>query len=248
VDSISTHNKWFVRPLPNEDAGMRLFLFPYAGGGPAVFGKWLTEFDARIEPLIAHYPGRGSRNNEQPIKLIDTLVERLARAIQPCLGKPFAFFGHSFGGLIAFELAKQMQPQVLFVSGCSAPHLPNPHPPLHDLPDPEFIKSLQSLNRIPDEVINNPELLELLLPMLRADFEAFECYQPNTHQLTCPIIVFGGLDDPRVRHENLEGWTVHTSAGLRTRYFPGDHFFIDANKAEIIASINAELNSTHAKR
>jgi len=227
---------------------MRLFLFPYAGGGPAVFGKWLTEFDSHIETFIAHYPGRGSRHNEPSINRIDTLVEKLTQAIQPFLDKPFAFFGHSFGGLIAYGLAKQIQPQILFISGCAAPHLPNPHPPIHHLPDSEFIQSLQKLNGIPLEVANNSELMELLLPMLRADFEVFESYSPNSHQLSCPIIAFGGLDDPRVSQEQLEGWETQTTAGFRTKYFSGDHFFINFREMDIIEFINSELISTHARR
>jgi len=241
-------NKWFVHPLSKKRAEIRLFLFPYAGGGPAVFGKWLGEFDTHIETFIAHYPGRGSRHNESPITQIDTLVDKLAQAIQPLLDKPLAFFGHSFGGLIAYELAKQIQPQILFISGCAAPHLPNSHPPIHHLPDPDFIKSLQELNGIPNEIMDNSELMELLLPMLRADFEAFEGYQPNSYQLACPITAFGGLDDPRVNREQLEGWATHTTAGFRTQYFSGDHFFINTNTANIITSINSELTSAHASR
>ena len=246
VNSTASLNKWFVRPLPNEKVKIRLFLFPYAGGGPAVFGKWLTEFDAHVEGFIIHYPGRGSRHNEPPINRIHIFVEKLTQVIQPLLDKPFAFFGHSFGGLIAYELAKQFQPQVLFISGCGAPHLPNPHPPIHHLPDPEFIKSLQELNGIPAEIAENVELMELLLPMLRADFEAFENYQPSSNQLTCPIIVFGGLDDPMVSRSQLEGWAKHTTSDFLSQYFPGDHFFINTNKTDIIASINSEIISLHA--
>lgn len=226
---------------------MRLFLFPYAGGGPAVFGKWLTEFDAHIETLIVHYPGRGSRHNEPPIHQIEPLVEKLAETIRPYLDKRFAFFGHSFGGLVAFELAKQIQPQALFISGCGAPHIPNPHPPIHHLPNAEFIKSLQELNGVPEEIANNSELMELLLPMLRADFEAFETYQPNAHQLNCPIIALCGLDDPRVSREQVEGWGKDTTADFRGHYFSGTHFFIHDNKADVIAFINSELTSMHAK-
>jgi len=246
VNAIPSNN-WFVSPLPNEKAEMRLFLFPYAGGSPAVFGKWLVEYDVNIEAFIAHYPGRGSRHNERPVQRIDTLVEKLAQAIQPLLDKPFVFFGHSFGGLIAFELAKQLQPQALFISGCRAPHLPNPRPPIHQLPNPEFIKSLRELNGVPAEVADNSELMELLLPMLRADFEAFEGYQPNTHQLSCPIFALGGLDDPLISQEQLEGWGMHTTAGFRTNYFSGDHFFINVRKTDIIKFINSELISTHGR-
>jgi medium-chain acyl-[acyl-carrier-protein] hydrolase len=247
VNSTVSSNNWFIRPLPNGKAETRLFLFPYAGGGPAIYGKWITEFDVRIETFIAHYPGRGSRHNEPPIRQIDILVGKLAEAIQPYLDKPFVFFGHSFGGLVAFELARQIQPQILFISGCGAPHLSNPHPPIHHLPDPEFVRALKELNGIPPEVADNPELMELLLPMLRADFEAFESYRPNARQLTCPIQAFGGLDDPRIGREQLEGWIIHTTADFRSQYFSGDHFFIHASKADILASIISGLTSSHAK-
>ena len=241
VNSISSANKWFVSTRTNENAELRLFLFPYAGGGPPAFAAWDEEFDSRIETVIVHYPGRGSRFREQPIKRIDILVENLFQAIQPYLDKPFAFFGHSLGSLIAFELAKLVQPQVLFVSGCIAPHLPNPRSMIHHLPNPDFIKSLKEFNGIPNEVASNSELMELLIPMLRADFEAFETYRTNSHQLPCPIVGFGGLDDPSTSREQLDGWSAHTSANFRSQYFSGDHFFINANKKDIIAAITSEI-------
>lgn len=204
-----------------------------------------------METSIAHYPGRGSRYNEPPIKELMALVEKIGDAIQPLLDKPCIFFGHSMGGVIAFELIRHLrqgklpQPNILFVSACGAPQLPDPHPPIHTLPDADFIKSLQELNGIPAEVVNHSELLELLLPTLRADFETIESYQyiANEHPLTCPIITFGGHDDPRVSRERLEGWASHTSATFKSQYYPGDHFFINMNKDAIIA----EIKSFHAK-
>jgi medium-chain acyl-[acyl-carrier-protein] hydrolase len=203
-----------------------------------------------MEMWIAHYPGRGSRFNEPPITELIILVEKIENAIQPLLDKPFICFGHSMGGMIAFELIRHLrqrklpQPDILFVSACGAPQLPDPYPPIHALPDAEFIKSLQELNGIPDEVANHSELMDLLLPTLRADFEAIESYQytSNEHPLECPIIALGGYDDPRVNRERLEGWASHTN-NFKTIYFPGDHFFINLNKDAIIA----EIKSAHAK-
>ncbi len=246
---------WFVTPRPNPAAEIRLFLFPYAGGGPAVFNKWALEFPASIEVWIAHYPGRGARYQEAPVKEIRTLAERLSQAIRPFLDKPFAFFGHSLGGLLAFELARNLrsnhlpQPQLLFVSAYGAPHLPDPHPPTHGLPDADFIKSLQQLNGIPVEVLKHSELMKLLLPVLRADFEAFESYVyvADEAPLHCPIVAFGGLDDSRVSRERIEGWALHTDSSFKVQYIPGDHFFISQAKEEVIASITTELVTTHAK-
>ena len=253
--SPSNSNNWFVCPKPNPGAATRLFLFPFAGGGPAAFGKWPAAFPDTIETWIAHYPGRGSRHNESPIKQISTLTQQLSQTIQPHLDKPFAFFGHSLGGLVAFELIRQLgkqnisQPNILFVSACCAPHLLDLHPPIHGLPDADFLKSLEQLNGIPDEVLNHPELLDLLLPTVRADFEAAESYHstPAKSLLNCPIFALSGLDDPRVSRERLEGWSTHTSAKFQSQYFPGDHFFINTAREAVIASITAKLNSSHAK-
>jgi medium-chain acyl-[acyl-carrier-protein] hydrolase len=226
-----------------------LFIFPYAGAGPAAFGKWASEFTDYIELWLAHFPGRGSRHTESPIKELDILVESTQQAIQPLLDKPFAFFGHSLGGLVAFELSRSLtranlpQPNVLFISACGAPHLPDPNPPIHALPDSEFTKALQDLNGIPEEISTHPELMEILLPVLRADFEAAENYQYSSSErpLARPIVAFGGEDDPRVSRERMEGWASQTSSGFRSIYFLGDHFYFNSVREEIVQSITREI-------
>jgi medium-chain acyl-[acyl-carrier-protein] hydrolase len=228
---------------------MRLFLFPYAGSGPAAFWKWSAGFPNHIETWIAHYPGRGSRHNEAPIKKLSALVEGICQAVQPFLNKPFAFFGHSLGGLLAFELTRSLhqnnlpQPNLLFVSACGAPHMPDPNPPIHALPDPEFVEALRDLNGIPEEIASHPELLEILVPTIRADFEAAENYQYNSckHPLICPIVVFGGSNDPRVSRERVEGWASQTSSRFKSIYFPGDHFYLNSAEDEIVQSITREM-------
>ena len=249
-------SQWLVSPRPTPGAEMRLFLFPFAGGGPAAFGKWPAAFPGTIETWITHYPGRGSRHNDPPIKKLAVLVENIFQAIQPHLDKPFAFFGHSLGGLVAFELARLLrnqnlpQPETLFISACSAPHLPDPHPPIHALPYAEFLKAVEDFNGIPSEVLNFPELLEILLPVLRADFELVENYRysPNQPSLDIPVIVLGGIDDPRVSKEQLEGWSAQTNSGFKAIYFPGDHFFINDVRDEIIGSIAREMMSSSATK
>jgi surfactin synthase thioesterase subunit len=206
-------------------------MFPYAGGSPAAFNKWTAN---KVETYIAHYPGRGSRFNEPSIKRIGTLIENLLPVIQPLLDKPFALFGHSMGGLIAFELARGLrkrnlpQPKVLFLSACAAPHIPDPNPPIHALPDAEFLEALKEFNGIPSEILNQPEALKIFLPILRADFEAVETYRFDSSEppLDISIVAFGGLDDPRVSREQLEGWAKQTASRFEARDFPGGHFFI----------------------
>lgn len=247
----SNSNHWLVCPQANPEADVRLFFFPYAGGGPAAFNRWFAGLPKPMQGCAIHYPGRGSRHHEQTIKDISLLVDALSGAIQPLLDRPFVFLGHSLGGLVAFELARHLcqndlpEPTILFISGCGAPHLPNPHQPIHTLPDVEFIEALQRLNNLPSELLELPEAMESLLPALRADFEAFECYQytPGKLPLDCPIVTFGGLDDPRVSREQLEGWALHTSSSFKSQYFPGDHFFINTVRQSIIASIATEIEA-----
>ena len=240
-------NRWLVCPQPDSNASARLFIFPYAGGAPSSFNKWVADFPNEIEVSIVHYPGRGSRFNEPPIKELFVLVEEIVNAIRSNLDKPFFFFGHSLGAVLAFEVARRItpQPQILFVSACGAPQVPNPNRPIHDLPDSEFIKSLQDLNGLPAEVVSNAELMELLLPVLRADFEAIENYQytSNEHQLKCPIIAFGGIEDTHVSSQHLEAWRQLTSGSFKSQYFSGDHFFINAARQSLIASMISEIRS-----
>ena len=247
----SNTNTWFVCNQANPSAETRLFLFPYAGGGPALFSKWFAELPNLIERWAVHYPGRGSRHHEPPIKNIFLLAGALSRAIQPFLDQPFVFFGHSLGALVAYELALHLrrhglpQPNILFVSACGAPHLRDPHPFMHLLPDAEFLEALEKLNGVPSEFLHLPDVMELLLPALRADLEAIESYHygPNEQPLSCPIVAFGGLDDPRVSSERLEGWASHTDSSFKSQYFPGDHFFVNTAKEAIIESLAREINA-----
>lgn len=239
---------WFACPQPNPTAETRLFIFPYAGGGPSAFHQWRKEFPDTIETQIIHYPGRGSRHNDPPIKKLSVMIEEIVKAIQPLLDKPFTFFGHSLGGLIAFELTRSLRrlnlprPTQLFISACAAPHLPNPNPLIHTLPDDKFLESLKALNGIPSEVLQHPELLQLLLPILRADFELVETYQfESAPPLDPPIAAFGGLADPRVSREQLEGWAVHTTSNFESKFFDGNHFFINSPNGVVIRSIVAKL-------
>jgi len=185
------------------------------------------------------------------------LAEALSQAIVPLLDRPFVFFGHSMGGIVAFELTRHLrqnkisQPATLFVSGCAAPHLLNHQTTIQDLPDDEFIEALQELNGMPAELLQQPEAIELFLPSLRADFEMMENYRyvsggPHLHSR---IFAFGGWDDPRVNADQLESWAVHTTSGFRSHYFPGDHFFLNSARESILAFITAEIanSSFHAR-
>ena len=177
---------------------------------------------------------------------MEPLVKAIATAILPYLDKPFAFFGHSMGGLVSFELARFMrreyslEPVHLFISGRRAPQTKDAKPPIHDLPQAEFIQELRQLNGTPEAVLNNNELMELLVPILRADFAVLENYNYTPEApLNCLISVFGGLQDREVELEKLEAWREQTCSSFALKMLTGDHFFIHSSQSLLPELIRA---------
>ncbi len=230
-------------------SALRLFCFPYSGANARVYQRWSEGLPEAIAVYPVELPGHGSLHAMPQLTRMDVLVKHVARAIVPYLGQPFAFFGHSMGALLAFELARYLRkehqpvPTYLFVSGHGAPHLPDREPPIHDLPEKEFVAKIREFNGTPDEVLENQELRGLILPVLRADFEvcATYVYQPED-PLPCPIGAFGGLRDSSVSRQDLEAWKSHTTAQCTVRMFPGDHFYINTDRSLTLWAISQELN------
>jgi medium-chain acyl-[acyl-carrier-protein] hydrolase len=227
---------------------MRLFCFPYAGGGVHAFRAWADNLPKTVEVCPVQLPGRGARMMEAPFTQMLPLVQAAAEALLPHLDKPFAFFGHSMGALVSFEVARWLrkqgapEPIHLFVSGCFAPDIPDPYP-LHNLPDPELLEGLRRLNGMPQEALENAELMRLLLPTLRADCTVTETYT-YTHEppLNCPISAFGGLQDHLVGRTHLEAWRQQTTAFFSLRMFPGDHFFLHSAQPLLLRILSRELS------
>jgi medium-chain acyl-[acyl-carrier-protein] hydrolase len=198
----SAANRWLILPKPNPAAAMRLFCLPYAGGSPLVFCNWPGSLPGNIEVCPIQLPGRGMRLSEPPFTRLEPLLESLVPVLRPFLDKPFALFGHSMGGLICFELARAfrlrfgLEPECVFLAGRQAPPIPDRTTARYDLPEPEFIEELRHLNGTPPEILEQPELMRLLVPLLRAEFELCQTYvyQPGPN-LDCPLHIFGGVDD-----------------------------------------------------
>lgn len=228
---------------------MRLFCFPYAGGNAiSIFRGWSEELPGSIEVFPVQLPGRGSRVKEPPIHRLEELIPIVASEIHPYLNIPFAFFGHSMGGLISFELVRylkrqyQVSPVYLFVSSYPAPQLPRTGTDLHQLPDNILIEKLRSLKGIPPGILREPNLIELILPVLRADLAVCETYvYSDDKPVECPILVFGGLNDPIIDHNTLDQWRHLTQAAFNIRKFNGDHFFLDIAQTLILDEIAGKL-------
>lgn len=248
LNSCSSLDSWVAGRKPNPQARLRLFCFPYAGGAASVFRNWSDGLPADVEVCPVQLPGRGTRLMEPPFSRLSPLVEAMAEALLPLLDKPFALFGHSLGSLVSFELARQLRakhqvrPVRLFVSAGPAPQIPRRGLPIHSLPEREFTAELRRLNGTPGELVDHKELMDIVLPSLRADFALYESYRYSSGPpLNCPISTFGGLSDQKVSHCDLEAWRDQTAVSFSIRMFPGDHFFLKTMQPLLLRALSQEL-------
>ncbi|MEA2792145.1 MAG: hypothetical protein QOG73_4551 [Acetobacteraceae bacterium] len=230
----------------NPAAALRLFCFPYAGGSAAVYRNW-TDLPPEIEVCPVQLPGRDERFREPAFTRADALCDALVVALADYLDRPFAIFGHSMGAIIAHEFTRRLQarglaPRHLFVSGQRAPHIPLRRPRSFDLPDPAFKNRLRELNGTPEEVLQDVELMELLLPRLRGDFELSETYTcAYDMPLSCPITAFGGAQDHEVSETDLAAWRHLTTSAFDIAVFPGGHFYLEQEGQTLRRRIAARL-------
>lgn len=246
---INNNRQWIVPP-PSTNAEVRLFCFPPAGAGAAIYRLWTTELSPEIDVFRILPPGRESRLRESRYTDIEAYLEGLIPEILPLLGQPFAFFGHSMGSLVAYSLAQRLHrayslvPRHLFVSSFHPPHA-IPSEKISNLPQEDFILELRSrYDGIPDQLLEEPELLELLLSIIRADLAIIENYRHEPlHPLPCPIYAFGGYSDNWVSEPQLLEWHDYTSADFNIGMFPGNHYYLDTMLADLCNKIRKSLDS-----
>lgn len=248
MTTAAAFDSWIAYRKPRPQARLRLFCFPHAGGGALMYRTWADGLPADAEVCPIQLPGRGTRLLEPLVTQLSPLIQALAQALLPLLDKPFAFFGHSLGALVSFELTRQlrrqygMQPVRLFVSAGRAPQLPPRGLPIHTLPEGDFLAELRRLNGTPKEVLEHEELMRIALPVLRADFAVYETYVYATElPLHCPISTFGGLRDRTVSQSDLEAWREQTSGAFSLQMFPGDHFFLNTTQSLLLRVLSQEL-------
>jgi surfactin synthase thioesterase subunit len=241
---------WIADDGPAEDprTTRQLFCFAHAGGGPAFFRPWRAALAPDIAVRRVVLPGRESRLEEQPFRRITELVEPLCAALEPYLDRPYALFGHSMGAVVAFEVARWFSrssgvgPACLIVSGRGAPGLTSKRRRLAELPDDQFITAVGQLNGIPPQILSEPDLLEMVLPALRADYELAENYRPLPGgRLDCPVVAYVGADDPEVDYEQVLAWREVTTGEFSTRVFRGDHFYLRRGRPDVLDAVRDDV-------
>lgn len=238
----------YIRRTRRSGARHRLLCLPHPGAGAGEYAAWAPLLPPEVEVVAIQLPGREDRISEPAFTEATEMVPLVVQVLRPYLQLPFSFFGHSGSGLFAFELARalgahfQCEPAHLFVSGQAAPHLTDQLPPLHALTDSEFIEAVYGIGGMARAVLDNPDLKDLVLPALRADFIMWERYrfEPGP-PLSVPITVFGGDRDERAPKAALEAWRDHTTGAFEVLLFEGSHFFVRDRRTEVIRAVRAML-------
>jgi medium-chain acyl-[acyl-carrier-protein] hydrolase len=242
-------SRWLLRFPPRPQARVRLLCLPGAGAAPAMFRSWSEHLSDEVEVCAVQLPGRGARLREAPYTTMAPLADTRAEVVRAEPRLPTVVFGHSLGSLVGFELAHRLceapeyAPLALVAAAHRAPRLGSAGLPGHLLPARQLLEGLNALGGMPQEVLARPEMLELALPSIRADFELDYTYRYRERPpLPIPVSVFGGAGDQIATESELAAWGEHTTAGFRLRVLPGDHFFLTGpSGAEMLAQIRADL-------
>ncbi|MFW6724749.1 thioesterase II family protein [Streptomyces sp. MAR4 CNY-716] len=236
-----------VRPVP--DPLLRLVCVPYAGGGAATFHGWAERLPPAVEQWTLRLPGRDARRDEPAGTDLLAVAGEAAAALAGRLTGPFAVFGHSLGGFLAYELVRALrevwgvEASLLAVGARMAPHLTAHHSSVHTLDDEAFLDVLAERYRgIPPTIREHPQMRRLYLPMLRADVTMLETYRHRAGpQLACPVVAYGGVEDGETTHAGFAAWGELTDGGHTVTLLPGDHFFLHSERDRLVATLSGEL-------
>jgi len=248
---VSRSNSWVVRFRVVSAPKVRLFCFPYAGGSSTIFARWHSVLPSDVELCAIELPGHGTRMRERAFATdFVRLVEDLSVALERWTDVPFLFFGHSLGAVLAFACARSLRrrsaaiPVHLFASARRAPHAPNRDSSEARMTDSQLVESIRQRGGTPPEILAEPELMNLLLPVIRADFCLLASYVYSEETpLDCPITTFGGTRDERATRHDLLDWRVHSSSSFGVEMFEGGHFFVNESWRKVATRVGVAIAS-----
>ena len=238
---------WFRRHRATATPRIRLVCLPHAGGTASFFHSWAGAFGEDVEVLVGRYPGRQERFDEPCLDRMEPLAEAMTRALLPFLNVGLALFGHSMGASLAYEVAVRLEnahgvrPKALVVSSREAPHRIGVKPG-HPHGDDALIREVRRLGGVDAEVLNDPDLMELVLPAIRADFHIVETYGPRIPTVVnCPVVGYVGRDDPDVGEDDMLAWSEIAAGGFDLRVLPGDHFYLVPERDALVRDLADRL-------
>ncbi|WP_210594428.1 thioesterase II family protein [Streptomyces sp. GESEQ-35] len=243
---------WIRRFHHAPDDGLRLVCLPHAGGSASFYHPLSAALSPYVGTYAVQYPGRQDRRHEPCVDSIPELADAIFEVLKPWTDQPLALFGHSMGATLAFEVAVRVEerlgtsPTALFLSGRRAPSHFRPES-VHTLDDAGIIAELATLSGTDPRVLREPEILDMVLPMLRSDYRAIETYRGRPgDRVSCPMTVLTGDTDERVSAEEAAAWADHACGGFSLRTFRGGHFYLNDHLREVAAVITDSLVATRA--
>ncbi|MFB8408822.1 thioesterase II family protein [Streptomyces albidoflavus] len=238
---------WIRRFQPRDDAAVRLVCLPHAGGSASFYFPMAKAVPAGIDVLAVQYPGRQDRRSEPGVTDLHTLADQVTEALLPWTDRPLALFGHSMGSSLGYEVARRLEerhnvvPAHLFASGRRAPSR-YVHETVHQRDDDGLIAELKRLSGTDSQVLGDEELLRMVLPAIRADYEAAETYRERpSAPLRSPVTVLTGDTDPKVTLDQARAWAGHTEGSFGCHVFPGGHFYLANHQPQIVRIIADQL-------
>ncbi|GAA0273201.1 alpha/beta fold hydrolase [Streptomyces polychromogenes] len=249
TDSSFPEDLWLRNFHPTPGAPVRLACFPHAGGSASFYFPMAHALSPDADVLAVQYPGRQDRRSEPVVTDITVLADHVAdRLAAGADGRPLALFGHSMGSLVAFEVADRLQAagtpvSALIVSGRRAPHLHRPDD-IRNRSDDGVVAELRELSGTDAGLLGDEEIIRMILPAVRGDYQAVETYLRATPaRLTCPVLALVGDSDPRVAIDDVRGWADHTTAGFDLRILPGGHFYLVPERAAVEEAVRERLGT-----
>jgi pyochelin biosynthesis protein PchC len=247
MTNLADDNAWIRRFHHEPGSRVTLVCFPHAGGSASFFYPVSDAMQSTLQVVALQYPGRQDRRQERPLTTIAELADQSYAALRPLMDRPLAFFGHSMGATLAFEVAVRMEtelgaaPVTLFASGRRAPST-NRDETVHLLDDDGIVNELKTLSGTDSRVLGDEELLRMILPAIRSDYTAAETYRYRPGpQLRCPIVALTGTSDPKVTLDEAQAWSEHTTGRFDLHTFSGGHFFLAQHQRAVINLISDQL-------
>ncbi|MEE1753767.1 thioesterase II family protein [Streptomyces sp. SP18CS02] len=241
----------WIRRFHPSDAPVRLVCFPHAGGAATYYHPMSMRMSAEMEVLAVQYPGRQDRRTEPCVGDMSKLADLVVEEIRPWTDRPLAFFGHSMGAVLGYEVARRLERDgvrllTFFASGRRAPSCVRAED-VHLRDDAGLITEVKKLNGTDDRLLDEPEVVEMLLPALRSDYQAVETYRYEPGPaLGCPVVVLTGDRDPQVTAEEARAWREHTDGSFDLRTYPGGHFYLNAHAPSVMETVAAQLRDVRA--
>lgn len=251
VEPVTEFDLWVHRYQPGPPQEVQLVFFPHAGGSASFYRPYCMALSDRFDTYALQYPGRQDRHTEPCVTDLHELADLLFTQLRRVADRPFAFFGHSMGALLAFEVARRFEqslgtsPVRLFVSGRRAPSRPRDDK-VELTGDQGLIAEVRELSGTDPRLLGDEEMLRLILDPLRADYRALQAHrfapEPRLH---CPVTALTGTADPRTSYDEAAGWRDHTTGDFALQAFPGGHFFISENVDDVSCLVAEQLSAVH---